>query len=98
MHKNRKCFFGEILDEVMILNDTGQIAQKCWLEIPDHYPNVVLDEFIIMPNHIHDIIIINVGVNNNSPLPLCALCGEKINHREHRETRRNKLWGRYKKI
>ncbi len=56
------------VDGKMILNDAGQIAQKCWLEIPDHYPNVILDEFVIMPNHIHGIIIINVGANNHSPL------------------------------
>ncbi|GAB5047449.1 hypothetical protein TdN_18410 [Thermodesulfovibrio sp. TK110] len=57
----------------MVLNDTGQIAQKCWLEIPDHYPNMILDEFVIMPNHIHGIIFINnkktnVGVQNFEPL------------------------------
>ncbi|MEM2174632.1 MAG: transposase, partial [Candidatus Micrarchaeia archaeon] len=65
--KDRKCLFGNVIDGKMILNDAGHIAQKCWLEIPDHYPNVILDEFIIMPNHIHGIIIINVGANNNSP-------------------------------
>ncbi len=65
--KNRKFLFGNVINGKMILNDAGQIAQKCWLEIPNHYPNVILDEFIIMPNHIHGIIIINVGANNNSP-------------------------------
>ncbi len=46
----------------MILNDRGKIVRKCWLNIPDHFPNVKLDEFIIMPNHVHGIIcIINHG-------------------------------------
>jgi REP element-mobilizing transposase RayT len=57
----------------MILNDAGKIANKCWLGIPEHFPHVTLDEFIIMPNHIHGIIIIedvNVGANNYSPLQL----------------------------
>ncbi len=66
--KNRKCLFGNVFDGKIILNDAGQIAQKCWSGIPDHYPNVILDEFVIMPNHIHGIIIINVGANNHSPL------------------------------
>ncbi len=70
--KNRKCLFGNIINGKMILNDAGHIAQNCWLEIPDHYPNVALDEFIIMPNHIHGIIFINnkksiVGVQNFKP-------------------------------
>jgi REP element-mobilizing transposase RayT len=54
----------------MILNEYGKIVQRCWLEIPQHFPNVRLDEFIIMPNHIHGIIVINndVGVQNFEPL------------------------------
>ena len=43
----------------MILNQDGQIANQKWQEIPVHYPQVSLDEFIIMPNHIHGILIIN---------------------------------------
>ncbi len=73
--ENRECLFGNVVDGKMVLNDVGQIAQKCWLEIPNHFPNVVLDEFVIMPNHIHGIIILTndnknpiVGANNHSPL------------------------------
>jgi REP element-mobilizing transposase RayT len=40
----------------MILNDAGKIADNCWLEIPEHFPNVVLHEHIVMPNHIHGLI------------------------------------------
>ena len=40
----------------MILNDAGKIADDCWLEIPKHFPNAVLHEFIIMPNHVHGIV------------------------------------------
>jgi len=48
----------------MVLNDLGKIAEECWLDIPKHYIESELDEYIIMPNHIHGIIIIdydNVG-------------------------------------
>jgi putative transposase len=63
--------FGEIFNHKMILNSAGEIAKKCWLEIPNHYPNVILHEYVIMPNHVHGIIeIINaVGVQNFEPLP-----------------------------
>ena len=43
----------------MILNEYGEIAQKCSLEIPEHYPQVILDAFVFMPDHMHGIIIIN---------------------------------------
>ena len=66
--QDKKCFFGEIFGvdvvwvknfqppQEMILNPAGKIADDCWLEIPKHFPNVVLHEHIIMPNHVHGII------------------------------------------
>lgn len=52
----RQCLFGEIVNNEMILNDYGKIAAQCWNDIPKHFPNAILDEFVIMPNHIHGII------------------------------------------
>ena len=64
----------------MILNDAGKIADKCWLEIPKHFPDAVLHEHIVMPNHVHGIIelikpdsypidsVVPVGVQNFEPL------------------------------
>ena len=56
------------------LSDVGCIVEKCWAEIPNHFPHVVLDEYVIMPNHIHGIIIINatgspVGPTHAAPGP-----------------------------
>src|SRR5690606_30614049 len=56
---NRVPFFGEIKNGIMGLNEMGCIAAAFWQEIPLHYPNVFLDEWIIMPDHIHGIIIID---------------------------------------
>jgi REP element-mobilizing transposase RayT len=64
--KNRECWFGEIINKKMILNKIGNIVNKCWREIPQHYRNVSLDEFIIMPNHIHGIVVIKRLNNNQS--------------------------------
>jgi REP element-mobilizing transposase RayT len=69
----RQCLFGEIANNEMILNDYGKISEQCWNDIPKHYPNAITDEFVIMPNHIHGIIILNdngsiVGAKNFSPL------------------------------
>jgi len=57
--KNRVCFFGDVVNTEMKLSRIGQMAHQCWLEIPEHFPFVVLDEFVIMPNHVHGIIIID---------------------------------------
>jgi REP element-mobilizing transposase RayT len=54
--KNRECLLGEIRDRGMVLNDLGVIVLKCWHDLPKHYTNIILDEFVIMPNHIHGII------------------------------------------
>ncbi|MDR2139067.1 MAG: hypothetical protein LBP50_05930 [Tannerella sp.] len=40
----------------MILNNAGNIAQQCWLDIPQHFPHVELHEYVVMPNHIHGIV------------------------------------------
>lgn len=57
--KNREHYFGEIVDGEMQLSDIGKMAQQCWREIPGHFPFVILDAFVIMPNHVHGIIVIN---------------------------------------
>src|SRR3989339_1224349 len=54
--KNHICCFGDVLDGKMILNEIGLIADLFWREIPQHFENIWLDQFIVMPNHIHGII------------------------------------------
>ena len=56
--KNKSECFGEIIDGKMVLNEIGKIANQCWLEIPKYFPDAILDEHIIMPNHIHGVIAI----------------------------------------
>ncbi|MFH1593182.1 MAG: transposase [Candidatus Omnitrophota bacterium] len=45
----------------MILNDAGDIVNEMWLAIPEHFQNVVIDEHIIMPNHVHGIICVGAA-------------------------------------
>ena len=63
---DRKCLFGEIIKGEMVLNDSGNIANVCWLEIPQHFPNVILHKYVIMPNHVHGIVEL-VGAKNIPP-------------------------------
>jgi putative transposase len=57
--QNRLHLFGEIIDGKMILSNTGVIADILWHEIPNHCDFVELGDFVVMPNHIHGIIIID---------------------------------------
>jgi len=57
--KNRMYYFGEIVDGEMKLSSIGDIAEKFWIDIPNHFPFVILDEFVVMPNHIHGILFFN---------------------------------------
>lgn len=61
---DKNCLFGNIEKNKMILNNAGNIANDCWVEIPKHFPNVILHEYIIMPNHVHGIIELT-GNNEN---------------------------------
>ncbi|RLC36231.1 hypothetical protein DRH27_05530, partial [Candidatus Falkowbacteria bacterium] len=61
--KDRELFFGSVKKDEMILNEIGKMAEKYWLEIPVHFNNVLLDEFIVMPNHLHGILVIDNSIN-----------------------------------
>jgi putative transposase len=52
----RECLFGEIVNGKMILNEAGRIVMATWTDLPNHYKHITLDESIVMPNHIHEII------------------------------------------
>jgi len=67
--------FGEIVEGEMVLNNVGKTVERCWLANPDHFANIELDKFVVMPNHIHGIIVIypddnvnTVGARHASPL------------------------------
>jgi REP element-mobilizing transposase RayT len=65
--KNRIRYFGEIKDHKMILSEIGSVAQTEWMKIPSIRPdmNIELDEFVVMPDHIHGIIIIRDNEYNS---------------------------------
>ena len=65
--KNFKNWFGEIKNGEMILNDLGKQVEKCWLNISNHYPNIELDYYVIMPNHFHGILILNNVETGHAP-------------------------------
>ena len=55
----RECLFGEVTDGSMQLNEYGEIAAARWNWLAEQYPHVRLDEWVVMPNHMHGILIIH---------------------------------------
>lgn len=56
--RNRVCWFGGVKNGKMVLSDIGKIVHDEWAKTPKIRPNVKLDEFVVMPNHFHGILII----------------------------------------
>ncbi len=57
--QGRECYFGNIENKIVILSEIGRIARECWQNIPIHFQFAKLDEFVVMPNHVHGIIVID---------------------------------------
>ena len=71
----RQCLFGEILDGEMSTNAAGKIVQREWEDIPRRFRFLELDAFVVMPDHIHGIIIIRPTVGATRSDPTLALSG-----------------------
>ena len=59
--QNREFVFGQVVNGEMILNRAGRMVEEEWLKTPAIRPQVALDEFMVMPNHFHGIIMIRNG-------------------------------------
>lgn len=70
--RKHKSLLGNVSNGVMVLNSVGEIVESCLTEIPAHFPNTELSAYIIMPNHVHGIILINSPVAARHAVPECA--------------------------
>jgi REP element-mobilizing transposase RayT len=59
--QNRLCLFGEIETDEMRPNDSGHMILRWWNELQTKFPNIELDSFVLMPNHVHGIIFLFDG-------------------------------------
>jgi len=57
--KGREHFFGEIINDEMQLSEMGKLAEHYWIDIPNHFKYIELGNFVVMPNHVHGILIID---------------------------------------
>ena len=65
--QNKQLLFGKIIDRQMVTNDAGRMVERTWNELPKFYRGIQIDQFQIMPNHLHGIIII-VGTVGTGPV------------------------------
>ena len=56
---NMEKLLGKIVEGEINLNQYGEIVKRCWDYLPKHYENMILDAFVIMPNHVHGIILLS---------------------------------------
>ena len=56
--QDRTCLFGEVADDRICLNAAGQLAAILWSALPTRFPGIDLDAFIVMPNHVHGIVVV----------------------------------------
>ncbi len=78
--KNRKHYFGEIINHKMVLNELGTLATEEWQKSGIIRNNIIIDEFIVMPNHIHGIVFLNNNIQPNN---------DKLNDGERNGDERN---------
>jgi len=63
---NRQCLFGKVVNGEMLLNALGEIVRDEWRHTAEIRPNVGLDAFVIMPNHIHGVIVIHADTRRGT--------------------------------
>jgi len=54
----RACLFADFNEDGIVLNAFGDIAERIWRNLPAHFPNIALDAFVVLPNHVHGIVFI----------------------------------------
>ena len=81
---NRVCYFGEIVNSEMQLSEMGEVAQSEWLKTSELRPdmNLLLDAFIVMPNHIHCIVFIGDNKYNTSGIGNTHECRDAMECRD----------------
>ena len=94
--QNRVMLFGGVIDGDVQLNEMGTIVQQTWDELPAHYNGIDLDAFIVMPNHVHGIIILADDSGRRHAIPEIVRGFKTFSARRvnERAGRRGVLWQR----
>jgi REP element-mobilizing transposase RayT len=96
--RDRECLFGNVVNGQMQLNEAGRIVRAVWDGLPRFYEGIELDAVVVMPNHLHGIIVIcaAVGAIHESPLP--SKQAKLLRIAERRRMLLSKIIGRFKMV
>ncbi len=97
--EGRECLFGAVVDGAMVANEIGRMIETFWHGLPKRYPGAELDEFVLMPNHVHGVIVLSDGtpgfVGQVSPpqadAAIASIGGVSSSHSSEPATRRGML-------
>ena len=64
--KERRCIFGTVQDESVVHSEAGKAVARAWVQIPALHPSYLIDAFVVMPNHLHGILVHHGGA---TPVP-----------------------------
>lgn len=99
--QDRECLFGNVTDGQMQLSDAGRIIQSVWYALPQFYEDIELDAFVVMPNHVHGVVVIGpaVGAIHESPEPAIHKSPlPPVRVAERRRMLLSKIVGRFKMV
>lgn len=91
----RACLLGTVTNGKVELTNAGQIVYEAWRNLPSHYAGIELDEFVVMPNHVHGLLVIRK--DGNHPLPELVRAFKSFSAREINKAQtgsRRRLWQR----
>ncbi len=97
--QGRECLLGEVMGGSIHLSDHGKLVRDCWHKLPHHYPNIELDAFVVMPNHVHGVVVL-VGAGLPRPYndeipspPKQPTLGQIIGYYKYQSTKKiNVMW------
>jgi REP element-mobilizing transposase RayT len=61
--QDKACLFGNVVDECVCLSDAGHMLARLWNDIPARFADVEIDAFVVMPNHVHGIVVLQDAAN-----------------------------------
>ena len=99
--QNRLCLFGEVAGTEMQLNEAGEMVRGVWEALPNRFPSITIDTFVVMPNHLHGIIIINRRAQDGSvgaPLVGAQLVGAQLVGAQLAQTTLGDIIGAYQSL
>lgn len=94
--QNRHHLFGEIVDDGMVLNAAGHMIWTCWQSLPQHITGLDLDHFVVMPNHVHGIVVLKTSetLSDQAPvsIPLVMQTFKSFTTHQYIQGVRNEGW------